>query len=105
MLAGQTVRLDLPSFPTRRSSDLDVGIGNRRQREQRGATQRLDDEKKERRRIQGREREQPRVTHALRDRKSTRVDSSHLVLSYADLCLNNMNAYNRPHRRERRRSV
>src|SRR5436190_16887947 len=61
-------RRDVPSFPTRRSSDL-VGPG----RAGRGSAAR------------GRPRR--RTRRARPDRKSTRLNSSHTVISYAVFCL------------------
>src|SRR5438034_4462747 len=57
---------DLHSFPTRRSSDLDLGGEDRRARGAHAA---------------------PRASRAIRDRKSTRLNSSHTVISYAVFCL------------------
>src|SRR5688500_20213024 len=72
----------LPSFPTRRSSDLQVRallpvIREARQRRDRRDLRALDDGTPE---------------HAAMelepvDRKSTRLNSSHLVISYAVFCL------------------
>src|SRR5688500_19534371 len=88
--------LYLHSFPTRRSSDLfrraasDGRAGSRpregwdrRRRRTRGAT---------RRSSAARLSETPRRTRR-RDRKSTRLNSSHLVTSYAVFCLKKKNAH------------
>src|SRR5436190_13967850 len=77
--------LDLHSFPTRRSSDLDVGPS-------RSAACRL---RREGIHDGGHERDhhavRVEVRHgvviALIDRKSTRLNSSHTVISYAVFCL------------------
>src|SRR5690606_41637320 len=65
---------DLPSFPTRRSSDLSIG----RHEE---LAQRLSEQ-------EGDVDEGPRrIDRRLRDRKSTRLNSSHVKISYAVFCL------------------
>src|SRR5690349_24082906 len=80
---------DLPSFPTRRSSDLSMGIGRRRGRRAvhdraGGVTER---------RGQVRRHRQPRRNAGshprgdAKDRKSTRLNSSHVEISYAVFCL------------------
>src|SRR5438034_10546083 len=63
------VPLDLHSFPTRRSSDLV------------GARPGLDHARAHRRGHEGRGRRE------VEDRKSTRLNSSHTVISYAVFCL------------------
>src|SRR5436190_16131694 len=61
--------LDLHSFPTRRSSDLAAGEWHHRRVLQRAAV----------------------ATQPWRDRKSTRLNSSHTVKSYAVFCLKKKN--------------
>src|SRR5688500_19903656 len=68
---------DIPSFPTRRSSDLNTGC-QALAVTLRGMT--LGELKS------GRERRLV-AKEALLDRKSTRLNSSHLVISYAVFCL------------------
>src|SRR5204863_9676787 len=76
---------DLHSFPTRRSSDLridrrvDAELGDRTRQVGRGV------EVRER---GGRRRDQP---VACEDRKSTRLNSSHVEISYAVFCLKKKN--------------
>src|SRR5439155_20448824 len=65
--------LDLHSFPTRRSSDLDGRPGGRVRRRYR-----------ERQLRSGPWRDAER---SARDRKSTRLNSSHVAISYAVFCL------------------
>src|SRR5438034_3928858 len=69
-------RRDLHSFPTRRSSDLRVLRRPDRFlfREDPGARQHLDE-----------------IRAVLQDRKSTRLNSSHTVISYAVFCLKKKN--------------
>src|SRR5690606_41488352 len=88
---------DPPSFPTRRSSDLPAlgsqglqGAGRRRAHApRRGADP-------ERRRRAGAEADEPQLPGAdrdpVRDRKSTRLNSSHVKISYAVFCLKKKNA-------------
>src|SRR5699024_11962439 len=87
-----------PSFPTRRSSDLG-SQGRRRpprrrrgphprgsvegRRHRRGAPGRKDRHRRSRHRGFVRDRR----VHAHRDRKSTRLNSSHVSISYAVFCL------------------
>src|SRR5690625_6842775 len=69
---------DLPSFPTRRSSDLRIGVSGWRYAPWRknffpvGLAQR---------------RRPGRSSSAMGDRKSTRLNSSHVAISYAVFCL------------------
>src|SRR5690606_41145793 len=98
-----TPHLDLPSFPTRRSSDLDrapaasapppaesprdaPAMRARASRLRAGSWARADRVRAGRRAIAGAEQE-PRPTHEAErhgpDRKSTRLNSSHVKISYA----------------------
>src|SRR5438876_5284267 len=82
------VHLDLHSFPTRRSSDLDsqprlphLLVGRNRAVRREGVRARrvghgLPDERRE-----------EHLTRRARDRKSTRLNSSHPSISYAVFCL------------------
>src|SRR5438132_5355393 len=85
---GYGPHLDLPSFPTRRSSDLRVGVEV--EQDARGDALVLAHQAEQdvlgadvvvaqRQRLAQRE--------ALSDRKSTRLNSSHTVISYAVFCL------------------
>src|SRR5688500_19068440 len=78
---------DLHSFPTRRSSDLPDRRARRPERDAEPA--RSDDDQRDAagdaqaaRRAQAH-----RGRHPPQDRKSTRLNSSHLVISYAVFCL------------------
>src|SRR5689334_24355872 len=66
----------LHSFPTRRSSDLVQGSRHRQERGESGA-----------RRGELPQGNRRRVRFELRDRKSTRLNSSHSSISYAVFCL------------------
>src|SRR5205807_6657082 len=88
---------DLPSFPTRRSSDLQVGVGPAaivcsltRDRDDHivGSIKNLTDHplKNLRVRVGGKIGEFT-LRQETPDRKSTRLNSSHLVISYAVFCL------------------
>src|SRR5438034_2429870 len=76
-LSSSYITRDLPSFPTRRSSDLERA--ERHERNQRH-------ERHERRRRHVLHADRRRRRHA-QDRKSTRLNSSHTVISYAVFCL------------------
>src|SRR5205814_9197129 len=90
----------LPSFPTRRSSDLLLVVGAPRERFARGLTRFLVprlvlDEVLHR---FHRARVAPlRETVRRADRKSTRLNSSHLGISYAVFCLKKKNKKNTQH--------
>src|SRR5688500_20220391 len=77
----------LPSFPTRRSSDLLAGDSNRRQERERERKQEpQQDDEAEAPENPGVEL-QVHLRLSSLDRKSTRLNSSHLVISYAVFCL------------------
>src|SRR5207253_10455367 len=89
---------DLPSFPTRRSSDLDVDLEAELVAEQPpqlhdveedGAVLHRADEDRHAPPVAGRE-----------DRKSTRLNSSHVAISYAVFCLKKKKKKKRKHTRE-----
>src|SRR5688500_19570283 len=74
---------DLPSFPTRRSSDLGLVVGNLEaavRKRERGIEE-------ERFAAVGSDKGERSLGDQIRDRKSTRLNSSHLVISYAVFCL------------------
>src|SRR2546426_8164463 len=85
-------------FPTRRSSDL-AGHGER----PRGRGDSARRRRRDREDLRGRAAAAPR-TVSCRDRKSTRLNSSHLVISYAVFCLKKKKnkiecTFNKPERR------
>src|SRR5690606_41285968 len=83
---------DLHSFPTRRSSDL-VGCGLAGLHAAYALSVQLPHEWEQREaRVAGRvvqlpEHQDRRTTFSFRDRKSTRLNSSHVKISYAVFCL------------------
>src|SRR5438132_10468904 len=80
------VRRDLHSFPTRRSSDLFLMFDSMRKTCKLG-----------RRIFSGKPgNPAPVPTSASRDRKSTRLNSSHTVISYAVFCLKKKKAASQP---------
>src|SRR5688500_19871787 len=84
-------RRDLHSFPTRRSSDLPKGIPgyvaegqcDYCERDVEAATDAFEQWEGEGNSLSG----PIRIQHESGDRKSTRLNSSHLVISYAVFCL------------------
>src|SRR5690606_41980202 len=86
----------LPSFPTRRSSDLHQpghgrprrGAGAALAEGQRGLVAGEAPQEEVRRRFEGVEEQgRPEPGHGAEDRKSTRLNSSHVKISYAVFCL------------------
>src|SRR5262245_62633273 len=83
------------SFPTRRSSDLLCPLGPRQDEREPDDDHYEDRQPDERRGLQGavrlvlerQERERHDREDEIRDRKSTRLNSSHLGISYAVFCL------------------
>src|SRR5205807_9690522 len=87
---------DLHSFPTRRSSDLHAGGGGRGGRGG-GRVQHAEAGAGARRAARGGRDDARRVPQAHReDRKSTRLNSSHLVISYAVFCLKKKTNHDEP---------
>src|SRR2546426_2924659 len=91
-------------FPTRRSSDLDLSVAVAQVRE---AGEERRPHHRARRSDRGHPRSQPHPPAnrlrqpERRDRKSTRLNSSHLVISYAVFCLKKKKNKRRTARRER----
>src|SRR5438132_5906039 len=82
---------DLHSFPTRRSSDLKDRVEHRGSlslSEDERVCPRPTDGRQKKRRVEG---AAPRGGRAETDRKSTRLNSSHTVISYAVFCLKKKN--------------
>src|SRR5690606_41222896 len=97
LLASSLARRQLPSFPTRRSSDLVAACPPRSRRRVRGARPAADHSV-------GVGRDHPRggagANYRRRsdqhpDRKSTRLNSSHVKISYAVFCLKKKNKRNK----------
>src|SRR5688572_32485969 len=89
---------DLHSFPTRRSSDLEIAevhrIDEGSKYEHRDHTRYRDDSPRARQETQPKSRRWLE-RGAERDRKSTRLNSSHSQISYAVFCLKKKNRKNR----------
>src|SRR5690606_41529738 len=100
--SGHGARRDLPPFPTRRSSDLPggsaqdaqsaSGFGTGQLTEQPAANGRSDQQSGQspallRRGDEARQRQLAELEACPEDRKSTRLNSSHVKISYAVLCL------------------
>src|SRR5690606_40357140 len=92
-------RRELPSFPTRRSSDLDRAGGGRPALPRRGARRRGGGARRRRTaQLPAAAATGPALAaarrgpgHARADRKSTRLNSSHVKISYAVFCLKKKN--------------
>src|SRR5207249_11650212 len=86
---------DLPSFPTRRSSDLQAELFNEIHRWVKQAWNRIESEGADRRAAERRyavvrdflKAASQVLAEAWGDRKSTRLNSSHVSISYAVFCL------------------
>src|SRR5699024_12552290 len=95
--ARSSARLQLHPFPTRRSSDLHDAVTARRARRGRAAQGRAGHRRVPRgerpRSVARRSRAAGGETSAL-DRKSTRLNSSHVSISYAVFCLKKKKAIN-----------
>src|SRR5690349_23156709 len=78
---------ELHSFPTRRSSDLERRIALKQRSECRRVVECIEDV--ETRQLRGRDQigEMDVVVRGAEDRKSTRLNSSHVEISYAVFCL------------------
>src|SRR5438445_9545757 len=88
---------DLHSFPTRRSSDLLHRVVRRAIGPPAGLVHRHDPRVLEPRRDQRLTHEPQLADRATRDRKSTRLNSSHANISYAVFCLKKKNEYHISH--------
>src|SRR5688500_19307986 len=101
MYDDDVVRLDLPSFPTRRSSDLEnlpvelwsMSVPGAPRRTVRTIAAHIHNTRCMWIKMIGASHgvAVPRNVNARTDRKSTRLNSSHLVISYAVFCLKKKN--------------